>query len=53
MTKKLTTHRTLSWQERHLYELWRTRKHLMWIRWTLFGLGVAYVVNALAGRVWP
>ena len=53
MTKKLTSQRTLTWQEQHTYQLWRINKVLRFLAWSVFGLAVAYVLNALAGRLWP
>ena len=53
VSKKLTSQRTLSWQWAHALELRRIGKNLTWLRWTVLAFGVAYVLNAIAGRVWP
>ena len=53
MTKKRTSQRTLTWQEQHTYQLRRIRKVLRFLAWSVFGLAVAYVLNALLGRIWP
>lgn len=53
MTKKLTSQRTLTWQWAHAIELQGIGKSLRRLRWTVLAFTVAYVLNALAGRVWP
>ena len=53
MTKKLTSRRTMNAHDQHMWQLWRIRKALELLAWSVFGLGVAYVVNAVAGRIWP
>ena len=53
MSKKLTSQRTLSWQWAHAMELRAIRKNLKWLRWTVLAFTAAYVLDAVAGRVWP
>jgi len=43
----------VNWQQEQALLLWRIRKLLRFLAWLVFGLAVAYVLNAVAGRVWP
>ena len=53
MTKKRTSMRTMNAHDQHMWQLWRIRKLLRFLAWSVFGLALAYVLNAVAGRVWP
>lgn len=53
MSKKLTSQRTLSWQWAHAMELQNINKNLRRLRWTMLAAVAAFVLDALAGRVWP
>ena len=53
MTKKLTSQRTLTWQDYQLRILIGIHRTIRFLAWSVFGLAVAYVLNVVAGRVWP
>ena len=43
----------VNWQQEQAHLLWRIQRTIRFLAWSVFGLAAAYVLNAVAGRVWP
>ena len=43
----------VNWHREQAHLLWRIHQTIRFLAWSVFGLGMAYVLNALTERVWP